>query len=87
MRSSPRSEHGVAALAVWPPAPTPDDVAALRAARAASSGDDRFAELEAGALFTAPPRRATAAGREPFRLDAASPSPAESAGESRGSTS
>ncbi len=54
----------------WLPAPTPEDAAAQRAARAVNPGGDRFAALDA---FGAVSRRTTAAGREPFRLEPASP--------------
>lgn len=69
MRSSRRSETPGAPPLDWNPRVTAEDRKALREARIPRSGGDPFAVLTAELPFPLPPRRTTAAGRRPFRLD------------------
>lgn len=81
--SSPRRSDPERRLAPdWRLPATPADLAALRAVRDRVASPDRYAVLEAGAVFASPPRCDTAAGRAPFRLAVET---GRSAGDSGGS--
>lgn len=82
MSSPPRSEPERRLAPDWRLSATPEDVAALRSASARRAFEDRYAVLEAGAVFASSRRRDTAAGRAPFRLAVES---GRSAGDSSGS--
>lgn len=69
MRSSRHSETPATPPLDWRLRVTAEDRAALRAARLPPPGSDPFAVLMTELPFPQPPRRTTAAGRRPFRLD------------------